>query len=85
MYPAYDAIAKLQGQQGAEQSIHYAVEAEKIHAKFYEDAMKKVQQAKDIDIKSVYICPVCGYTHVTDNVPQFCPVCGVSSQKFKQF
>ena len=29
MYPAYDAIAKLQGQSEAQKSIHYALEAEK--------------------------------------------------------
>ncbi|MDW7681305.1 MAG: rubrerythrin family protein [bacterium] len=85
MYPAYDAIAKLQNEKGAEQSIHYAIEAEKIHSKFYQDAKSKVQQGQDIDIKSVYICPVCGYTHIDDDLPEKCPVCQVSNDKFKKF
>lgn len=85
MYPAYDAIAKLQNEKGAQQSIHYAVEAEKIHSKFYHDAKEKIEQGKDIDVESVYICPVCGYTHVDDELPEFCPVCGASNEKFKKF
>jgi rubrerythrin len=84
MYPAFDAIAKLQNEKGAEQSIHYALEAEKIHAKMYEDAKKESERGNDINIEEVYICPVCGYTHVGEP-PEFCPVCGVSSKKFKKF
>lgn len=85
MYPAYDAIAKLQNEKGAEKSIHYAVEAEKIHAEFYKKAQKKVESKKDYELESVYICPVCGYTHIDDDLPEFCPVCGVASEKFKKF
>ena len=53
MYPAYDAIAKLQGERGAEQAIHYAMEAEKIHAKLYEDARKGVEEQKDAEIDEI--------------------------------
>ncbi|MCD6480868.1 MAG: rubrerythrin family protein [Thermoplasmata archaeon] len=84
MYPAYDAIAKLQGERGAEQAIHYAIEAEKIHAKLYEDARKRVEEQKDAEIDEIYICPVCGYTHV-DTPPERCPVCGLASDKFRKF
>lgn len=84
MYPAYDAVAKLQGEQNAIQSIHYAIEAEKIHASMYSDAKNKVQDGEDISIESVYICPVCGYT-VVDEAPDSCPVCGVAKSKFKVF
>ena len=84
MYPAYDAIAKLQGERGAEQAIHYAIEAEKIHAKLYEDARKRVEEQKDAEIDEIYICPVCGYTHV-GTPPERCPVCGLASDKFRKF
>jgi rubrerythrin len=84
MYPAYDAIAKLQGDKGAEQSIHYALEAEKIHALLYKSAKEDVGKGRDIDIAEVYICPVCGYTHVGDP-PDKCPVCNVSKKQFRKF
>ena len=84
MYPAYDAIAKLQNEKGAQQSIHYALEAEKIHAGLYKKAKEEVSKGKDINIAEVYICPICGFTHI-NTPPEYCPVCGVKSDKFKKF
>jgi rubrerythrin len=84
MYPAFMAIAKLQGEKGAELSMHYAIEAEKIHAELYRKAKQEVSKGKDLEISEVYICPVCGYTHKGEP-PEKCPVCGVSSAKFKKF
>lgn len=85
MYPAYDAIAKLQGEKGAEKSIHYAIEAEKIHKAYYEEAKDAVKSGKDMNIDAVYICPICGYTHVGEDVPDHCPVCNAPKDKFKKF
>ncbi|AYO29565.1 MAG: hypothetical protein PWR06_937 [Thermoanaerobacteraceae bacterium] len=84
MYPAYDAVAKLQDEKAAEKSFHYAIEAEKIHAVLYDDARKMAQMDKDIDDGKVYVCPICGYT-VKSNAPDKCPVCGVSKDKFVSF
>ncbi len=84
MYPAYDAIAKLQKEKGAERSMFYAIEAEKIHADLYKQAKDGVAKNKDMDIDDVYICPVCGYTHIGEPEEK-CPVCNVSSTKFKKF
>ena len=88
MYPAYDAVAKLQGEKDAEKSIHYALEAEKIHAAMYADAKKTADAGKDIGIGDVYICPNCGYTHIVsggDPLPDFCPVCAWKKATFKKF
>jgi len=85
MYPAYDAIAKLQDEKAAQQSIYFAVEAEKIHAAYYQEAKENVKQGKDLKLTTVYICPVCGYTQVDGDVPDKCPVCGVPGSKFKKF
>jgi rubrerythrin len=85
MYPAYDVIAKLQGEKGAEKSIHYAIEAEKIHRAYYEEALDNLKQGKDVDNKPVYICPVCGFTHFGEDTPGKCPVCGVAKEKFVKF
>ena len=60
MYPAYDAVAKLQTEKEAIRSIHYAIEAEKIHSAMYTEAKESVKQGKDIEIGDVFICPVCG-------------------------
>jgi rubrerythrin len=84
MYPAYDAVAKLQDEKGAIRSVHYAIEAEKIHAAMYTEARQTVKEGKDIDLGDMYICPICGYT-AEGEAPDTCPVCGVSKQKFIKF
>ena len=84
MYAAYDAIAKLQGEKEAEKSIYFAREAEKIHAKMYADAKADVEKGKDVEIGTVYICPICGFTHIGDP-PDVCPVCKAPKDKFVSF
>ncbi len=84
MYPAFDAVAKLQGEKAAERSIHYAVEAEKIHEVMYADAKKNVDDKKDIPEAKVYICPVCGHT-IIGGAPDECPVCGCKKEKYIEF
>ncbi len=84
MYPAYDAVAKLQGESGATRSIHYALEAEKIHAELYKQAKQAAEAGKDVEIGKVYICPVCGYT-AAGAAPDKCPVCGAPRDKFAEF
>lgn len=84
MYPAYDAIAKLQDEKNAQIVIRYALEAEKIHAALYQKVKQSVQSGKDADIGDIYICPICGYTHV-GNRPDRCPICGASFKEFKKF
>jgi len=49
MYPAYDAVAELQGEKGAKRSIHYALEAEKIHARMYEKAKEAAAKGTGSD------------------------------------
>ncbi len=84
MYPVFNNTAKFQNEKGAEQSTHYALEAEKIHMRMYQDAKTSAEKDKDIDIKEIYICPVCGFTHI-GKPPEYCPVCGAPNSKFKKF
>lgn len=84
MYPAYDAVAKLQGEKTAIRSIHYAIEAEKIHSAMYTEAKQAAKEGKDLEYGDIYICPVCGYT-VEGDVPDSCPVCSAPKDKFVQF
>ena len=84
MYPAYDAVAKLQDEKGAIRSVHFAIEAEKKHAAMYTEAKQTIKEGKDVEIADLYICPVCGYT-VEGEAPDNCPVCGVNRKKFVKF
>ena len=84
MYPAMDAVAKLQGEKKAELSMYYAIEAEKIHEKMYAEAKKSADARKDIPEANVFVCPTCGHT-VIGEAPDECPVCGVKKDKFIKF
>ena len=82
MYPVYMETAKIQDEKNAVRAFHYALEAEKIHAAMYEDAKKMAEEEKDIEIGEIYICPVCGYTHI--GKVEKCPVCGYKGE-FEKF
>lgn len=84
MYPAYKAVAELQDEKKAVKSMHYALEAEKIHAALYSKAKDAVKTGKDLEMGEVNICPVCGHT-VVGKAPGRCPICGVQGDRFKRF
>ncbi len=84
MYPAYMAVAKVQEEKQAMVSIHYALEAEKIHASMYEVARQSAVERKDITLGVMQICNVCGHT-VEGDAPDKCPVCGATRDKFRAF
>jgi rubrerythrin len=84
MYPAFNAVAQLQDEKEAIKSIHYALEAEKIHSVMYQKAKKAVDEGKDVDVGNIYICQVCGHT-VEGEAPDKCPICGAPKEKFRKF
>lgn len=84
MYPAFKAVAQLQNEQSAVRTTNYALEAEKIHKDMYTQAKLSVEQGKDIQIKDLYICDLCGYT-VEGDVPDICPICGAKKDRFIKF
>jgi len=84
MYPAFNTVAKLQEEKGAQRTTDWALQAEKIHASMYQKARQAVESSKDIKLGTVYICDSCGYT-VEGEAPNRCPVCGATKEKFRKF
>ncbi len=84
MYPAYDAVAQLQGEKGALRTIFYALEAEKIHEVMYGDAAETVKAGSDIPAQKVFVCSVCGHT-IFGEAPDRCPICKAIKAKYKEF
>jgi rubrerythrin len=82
MYPAFKADAEKGKEKAAIMSINGALEAEKLHEKLYIDALQKAMDNKDVDVKKVSVCSVCGYTVVGD-APDTCPVCKAKKAMFK--
>jgi len=50
----------------------------------YKGAQEAAQAGKDIQLKTVYICPICGYT-AEGEAPARCPVCQAPREKFRAF
>jgi len=84
MYPAFNTVAKLQEEKGAQRTTNWALQAEKVHAGMYQKAKQAVKNNKDIKLGPVYICDICGYT-VEGEAPSRCPICGAPKEKFRKF
>ncbi|MEA2101559.1 MAG: rubrerythrin family protein [Thermodesulfobacteriota bacterium] len=78
---AYDTFIKRAEEVGDKAASLYfsqSKDVEEVHAKLYKEAMGHVLEERET---IYYVCEVCGY--VSDGVlPQECPVCGVSKEKF---
>lgn len=84
MYPGFKATAEEEKQGRAAQSMHFALEAEKIHAVMYEQAKQAVVSGKDAELGHLFVCEVCGHT-VEGDAPDTCPVCKAPKEKYRQF
>jgi rubrerythrin len=84
MYPAFKADAEKEKEDPASTSIHFALEAEKIHAVLFSKAKDAVKSGKDLPVGEIHICSVCGHT-VAGDAPDNCPVCGAARKMFKKF
>lgn len=85
MYAAYLAVADLQEEKRAARSMTYAMEVEKNHSQLYEAARAAVDAGEDLGQATVWVCPVCGYTVLGDDVPERCPVCNALRKVFQEF
>ncbi|MEA2007900.1 MAG: rubrerythrin family protein [Chloroflexota bacterium] len=84
MYPAFKAVAELQGEKGAIRSNDWAMEAEKVHIEMYDTAKEIVEGGQDAEVGQVYVCSVCGWTGEGEP-PDECPLCKAKKDKFVTF
>ncbi len=84
MYPNFLEDAKKAKETGAQKSEQFALEAEQIHERMYIDALQKVMDNEDINIKKVAVCNVCGHT-VIGEPPDECPICKSKKKAYAIF
>ena len=80
MYPAFIAVAEMQGEKEAVKAMKFATAAEEVHAKRFQAAKDAVDQGKDLDVEKIFLCPVCGYITFEDE--EKCPICRCAGSKF---
>ncbi len=84
MYPAYIAVAEMQGEKTALSAMRFAIEAEKVHAELYTKAKEAVDAGKDLEADVVLLCPVCGFISLTGEEDE-CPICKAKKEKFIEY
>lgn len=80
MYPDFVKIAEEEGNKAAVTSFTFAMKAEEVHAKLYQDALDNLDHTEEV---FYYLCPVCG--NIEKFVPEKCSICGVSGDKFIKY
>ncbi len=83
MYPVFIQEAEAEDNRGAIISFRNAMAVEKTHCGLYTKALEALKAGKDLTPASIYVCDVCGHTHVGE-APDKCPVCGAAKTKFKE-
>ena len=87
MYPGFIMEATNSDIPIATRSLTWAMEAEKTHARLYAEAIELVEKGlKDSWAASAcdfYVCAACGYTTMTPEEQERCPVCNLAFEKFE--
>ncbi|MDF2546408.1 MAG: rubrerythrin [Anaerosolibacter sp.] len=80
MYPEFLKAAEEEGNQAAIRTFTYALKAEEVHAKLYEEALADMDSDEEV---FYYLCPVCG--NIEKAVPEKCFICNVPGEKFIKY
>jgi len=83
MYPGFIEIAEKEENRAAVISFRNANAVEKTHFDLYSKALETLNAGKDLSPASIFVCDVCGHTHVGE-APDKCPVCGAPKSKFRE-
>jgi len=84
MYPAYIAVAEMQGEKTALQAMKFAIDAERVHAELFTKAKEAVDGGHDLKAEKVVLCPVCGFISLTGE-EDTCPLCNAKSSVFVEY
>lgn len=80
MYPDFVKTAESEGNKAALRSFTFAMKAEEVHARLYQEALDKLEETEEV---FYYLCPICG--NIEKAVPERCPICGAPGEKFIKY
>ncbi|NLB48686.1 MAG: rubrerythrin family protein [Erysipelotrichia bacterium] len=80
MYPPFVKQAEADGNKAAVMSFTFAMKAEEVHARLYQDALDNLDQTEEI---FYYLCPLCG--NIEKFRPEKCSICGVLGDRFTKY
>jgi len=80
MYPDFVKEAEAAGNKAAARTFTFAMKAEEVHARLYQDALDNLDQTEEV---FYYLCPICG--NIEKSVPDKCSICGYPGDKFIKY
>ena len=80
MYPEFIKVAEEEGNKAAVTTFTFAMKAEEVHAKLYQDALENLDSTEEV---FYYLCPVCG--NIEKSIPEKCFICNVPGDKFIKY
>lgn len=80
MYPDFVKIAEAEGNKAAVMSFTFAMKAEEVHARLYQEALDNLDQTEEV---FYYLCPVCG--NIEKSRPEKCSICGAPGSMFIKY
>lgn len=81
-YPAADAVSRENGDRGALRSLTWSEKVTRILRSLltrYADEGEAM-----LENTGVYVCTICGFVYVGNELPEVCPVCKVPNRKFER-
>lgn len=80
MYPGFLKEAEAEENKAAVLSFTYAMKAEEVHARLYQEALENLDRTDEV---FYYLCPICG--NIEEFRPEKCSICGISGDKFIKY
>lgn len=80
MYPPFIEEAKAEGNKAAEISFTFAMKAEEVHSRLYQEALDNLDETEEV---FYYLCPVCG--NIEKVRPEKCSICGAPGSRFIEY
>ena len=81
-YPAAETVSREKGDRGAQRSLVWSGKGTRILKALLE------RYAREGDAMTentgVYVCTICGFVYIGDDLPEVCPVCRVPNRKFEK-
>ena len=81
-FPVAGSISRENGDRGAQRSL---VWSEKV-TRILKSLLDRYAREGDAMLENtgIYVCTICGFVYIGDELPEVCPVCKVPSRKFER-
>jgi rubrerythrin len=81
-YPAANAVSGQNGDRGALRSMTWSEKVTRILKSLLERYAREGEAM--LEKTGVYVCTICGFVYVGNDLPEVCPVCKVPNRKFER-